>query len=117
MPEIFWISLLTMKVIKIALSVKIHFFPLLNSLLFRQRLVLNWFGIHITTTLITTMKCRLMYTSIKVKVRGLYILLVGQFVPNFISKRCDINSIYMAMRQPAKLYKFFSTVHFFFKGN
>lgn len=63
------------------------------------------------------MKCRLMYTSIKVKVRGLYILLVGQFVPNFISKRCDINSIYMAMRQPAKLYKFFSTVHFFFKGN
>lgn len=88
-------SLLTMKVIKIALSVKIHFFPHLNSLLFKQRLVLNWFGIHITTALITTMKCRLMYTSTKVKVRGLYILLVGQFVPNFISKRCYINSIYI----------------------
>lgn len=114
MPEIFWISLLTMKVIKIALSVKIHFFPHLNSLLFRQRLVLNWFGIHITTALITSMKCRLMYTSTKVKVRGLYILLVWQCVPNFISKRCDINSIYMAMRLNLLSFINFSQQHISF---
>lgn len=114
MPEIFWISLLTLKVIKIALSVKIHFFPLLKLLLFRQRLVLNGFGIHITTALITSMKCRLMYTSTKVKVRGLYILLVWQFVPNFISKRCDINSIYMAMRLNLLSFINFSQQHISF---
>lgn len=98
------------------MNVRIHFFPLLKLLLFRQRLVLNGFGIHITTALITSMKCRLMYTSTKVKVRGLYILLVWQFVPNFISKRCDFtcNSIYMAMRLNLLSFINFSQQHISF---